>query len=376
MLRPGSAGNNTAADHLAVLDAAITALPPGFRRRLMVTCDGAGASHDLIARLDKLAARPGYQVTYSIGWELGKREREAITAVPAAAWQAAVDARGQVRERRADQACGNSGCAHRKCWVEEAHVTELTGLLRERPAGDQLAGWPGAMRVLARRERPHPGTQLTLFEAEDGWRYSLRVTNRPAATKGWLGQNAYLDAAHRVHARVAALASALEARAYAVTGRGTETRGALARAEDVLSQLDGDSLPSAFGYNEASFRFHEGDAYTHLRDFKAAMRAQDRALELCPPDNYADWAMTRLDRAQCLIHAGDVTSGLEYANETVTTITAAQRQGIIALRGREIMKTLPESEKKRAAAELGVSVDESKLFYRIEGDELTHRASP
>jgi Transposase DDE domain group 1 len=28
------------------------------------------------------------------------------------------------------------------------------------------------------------------------------VTNRPAATKGWLGQNAYIDAAHRVQARV------------------------------------------------------------------------------------------------------------------------------------------------------------------------------
>ena len=149
----------------------------------------------------------------------------------------------------------------------------------------------------------------------------------------------------------AALASALEARAYAVTGRGTETRSALARAEDVLSRLDGDTLiPSAFGYNEASFRFHEGNAYTHLGDFKAAMRAQDRSLELCPPDNYADWAMTRLDRAQCLIQAGDVSSGLEYANETVTTITPAQRQGIITLRGREIMKALPEGEKKRPAA--------------------------
>jgi hypothetical protein len=41
-----------------------------------------------------------------------------------------------------------------------------------------------------------------LFETADGWRYSLWVTNRPAATRGWLGQNAYLDAAHRVHARV------------------------------------------------------------------------------------------------------------------------------------------------------------------------------
>ena len=58
------------------------------------------------------------------------------------------------------------------------------------------------MRVFARRERPHPGAQLTLFEAEDGWRYSLWATNRPASTKGWRGQAAYFDAAHRVHARV------------------------------------------------------------------------------------------------------------------------------------------------------------------------------
>jgi Transposase DDE domain group 1 len=202
LLRPGSAGSNTTADHLAVLDAAITALPPAFRRRLMVTADGAGASHGLIARLDALAARPGYQVIYSVGWELGEREKAAITQAPDQAWQIAADARGQVRERRAEGACGDLGCAHRRCWVEEAHVTELTGLLREGPAGDQLDGWPEKMRIFARRERPHPGAQLTLFEAEDGWRYTLWVTNRPAATKGWLGQNAYIDAAHRVHARV------------------------------------------------------------------------------------------------------------------------------------------------------------------------------
>jgi len=202
MLRPGSAGSNTAADHRAVLDAAITAVPPAFRRRLMVTADGAGASHDLITRLDKLAARPGCQVIYSVGWALGERERAAITAVPPQAWQIAIDERGEVRERRAGDACGDSGCGHRRCWIEEAHVTELTGVLREGPAGDQLSGWPARMRIFARRERPHPGAQLTLFEAEDGWRYSLWVTNRPAATTGWLGQPAYIDAAHRVHARV------------------------------------------------------------------------------------------------------------------------------------------------------------------------------
>jgi hypothetical protein len=202
MLRRGSAGSNTAADHLVLLDAAIAALPPGSRRRLMVTADGAGASHDLIARLDALAARRGYELTYSVGWVLGERERAALRLVPDQAWQIAIDGSGEVRERRADQACASSCCAHRACWIEEAHVTELTSLLREGPRGDQLAGWPAAMRVFARRERPHPGAQLTLFEAADGWRYSLWVTNRPVTTKGWLGQNAYLDAAHRVHARI------------------------------------------------------------------------------------------------------------------------------------------------------------------------------
>jgi len=157
MLRRGSAGSNTTADHLQVPGEAIAALPPKHRRRLMVTVDGAGASHGLIARLDALASRPGHQLTYSVGWDLGERERAAITAVPGKAWQIAIDPCGEVRERRADDACADRRCAHARCWVEEAYVSELTGLLREGPGGDQLAGWPASMRVFARRERPHPG---------------------------------------------------------------------------------------------------------------------------------------------------------------------------------------------------------------------------
>jgi len=201
-LRRGSAGSNTVADHLEVLGAALAALPPKFRRRLMVTCDGAGASHGLIERLDELASRPGYQLIYSVGWELGERERTGIAQVPGQAWQIAIDHHGEVRERRADDACADRGCAHRRCWIEEAHVTELTGLLRNGPAGDRLDGWPATMRIFARRERPHPGAQLTLFEAGDGWRYSLWVTNLPDRLRGWRADPAYVDAAHRVHARV------------------------------------------------------------------------------------------------------------------------------------------------------------------------------
>ena len=83
MLRPGSAGSNTAADHLRLLDEAIAALPPVLRRKLMVTCDGAGASHELVSKLDQLASRRGYQVIYSVGWALtGRAEGRAGPGPP------------------------------------------------------------------------------------------------------------------------------------------------------------------------------------------------------------------------------------------------------------------------------------------------------
>jgi hypothetical protein len=52
------------------------------------------------------------------------------------------------------------------------------------------------MRVLVRRERPHPGATLSLREAHDGWRYQCVATDTPR------GQLPFLEARHRAHARV------------------------------------------------------------------------------------------------------------------------------------------------------------------------------
>jgi hypothetical protein len=52
------------------------------------------------------------------------------------------------------------------------------------------------MRVIVRRERPHPGAQLSLFEEADGWRYTAFVTNTRTGRLQWL------EARHRAHARV------------------------------------------------------------------------------------------------------------------------------------------------------------------------------
>ena len=85
LLRPGSAGSNTAADHIDVLDEAIAQIPARYRRDLLITVDGAGASHGLVNHITTLNAAPWRRVGYSIGWELGARERAAINRVPASA---------------------------------------------------------------------------------------------------------------------------------------------------------------------------------------------------------------------------------------------------------------------------------------------------
>jgi hypothetical protein len=118
------------------LGAAVTALPPKYRRRLMVTCDGAGASHGLIERLDALAARPGHQLVYSVGWDQGERERLAIAAVPGEAWQIAIDRRGTTSGAR-----GTPGHPARQpghCHTQTLNQDPLRGSgARLRPATDQ-----------------------------------------------------------------------------------------------------------------------------------------------------------------------------------------------------------------------------------------------
>ncbi len=168
-LRPGNAGANTAADHLDVLGEAFAQVPAKHRRHLLVRGDSAAATHAVLDWLAAQDAKRGRRVEYSIGWAIAETERAAITALPATAWSPALDADGDVRDG--------------------AEVAELTGRL-------DLGSWPVSMRVIVRRERPHPGAQLSLFEERDGWRYTAFVTNTRT------GQLQWLEARHRAHARV------------------------------------------------------------------------------------------------------------------------------------------------------------------------------
>jgi hypothetical protein len=149
-----------------VLDDAIAQIPTRYRRDVLVTVDGAGASHGLVDHITTLNSKPGRRVHYSVGWELGGRERAAIGQVLATAWDQVLDHDGDPRP------------------LAEAAVVELTALLRQHPDGDQLKSWPADLRIICRREKPHPGAQLSLFEQLDGWRYQLFATNTPATTPG------------------------------------------------------------------------------------------------------------------------------------------------------------------------------------------------
>jgi hypothetical protein len=174
--RPGNAGSNTATDHIAIVDAAIAAIPPKWRHNLLITIDGAGSSHAVAGHLTKLDARPGYPVAYPVGFDLNERARCAISQMPDTGWEAALDPAGKARD--------------------DAQVAELTGLLRESAGGDRLKDWPADMRILVRREEIEEGAQLSLFEQENCYRYQLTAIN----TTG--GHPKRLEARHRVHARV------------------------------------------------------------------------------------------------------------------------------------------------------------------------------
>jgi hypothetical protein len=168
-LRAGNVGSNTAADHIEVLTDAIAEIPAAHRKKLLIRSDGAGASHNLLDWLTEQDQARGRSVEYSVGYPITEAVRAAIDLAPRKIWTPAIDADGGIRER--------------------GDVAELTGLL-------DLCKWPPGMRVIVRRERPHPGAQLSLFEEGDGWRYQAFVTNTKT------GQLAFLEARHRAHARV------------------------------------------------------------------------------------------------------------------------------------------------------------------------------
>jgi|ERR1022692_1823980 hypothetical protein len=182
LLRPGNAGSNTFADHAAVLTAAIRQIPARMRTRLLVRVDGAGASHELISHLLSLASRRR-TVLFTCGWMITQAsDEQAIRLLPAAAWQAAVDQDGAVQE--------------------DKHVAEITHLL------SRAAGWPAGLRWIVRRTKPsrRQMRNLTAFERATGWRYSIIVTNIPAAggIPGVPGSHhaQFIDVLHREHAVV------------------------------------------------------------------------------------------------------------------------------------------------------------------------------
>jgi hypothetical protein len=163
LLRAGNAGSNTAAEHIEVTRLALAQLPCRRRRRVLIRTDSGGGTHEFLNWL----ASPGRRLHYSIGMTITEDIQDAILALPDRVWEPAYDAGGQVRPG--------------------AWVAELTGLL-------DLAGWPEGMRVIVRKERPHPGAQLR-FTDLGGHRFTA------FATDARRGQLADLELRHRRRAR-------------------------------------------------------------------------------------------------------------------------------------------------------------------------------
>ena len=167
ILRPGNAGSNTADDHVAVLDQALAQIPAEYIETLeiLVRADTAGATHGLVDY-----CRQG-NMRFSVGYELTEPVRQAILEIPADAWVPALDQDGSERENGEVAEITNS--VDLSAWGEEDEPT----------------------RLIVRRERPHPGAQLS-FTDHDGYRFQAILTDQTDS------DIAVLECRHRQHAHV------------------------------------------------------------------------------------------------------------------------------------------------------------------------------
>jgi len=164
MLRPGNAGSNTAADHVTVLDLALEQIPARYIEsiEILVRADTAGATHGLLDYCREANLR------FSVGYELTENVRAAILTIPADAWVPALERDGSVRKN--------------------GEIVEITDHV-------DLSSWPERSRVIVRRERPHPGAQLS-FTDHDGYRFQAILTDQTDENI------AVIECRHRQHAHV------------------------------------------------------------------------------------------------------------------------------------------------------------------------------
>jgi hypothetical protein len=170
ILRPGNAGSNTGSDQTQAIELALQQLPEDcMEEEILVRGDSAACVHELID-----FCREG-QMRFSVGHDLNAEVREAIAKLPDDAWVPAISQDGEP-------------VAGHPTKPREAYVVELTGLL-------DLSAWGEGARLLCRRERAHPGAQLSLIDT-DGWRHQAFLTDQQD------DDLAELDRRHRAHAHV------------------------------------------------------------------------------------------------------------------------------------------------------------------------------
>ncbi len=171
-LRSGKASPWDKADHIEALGLALAQLPEHERGQVLVRADSGGCSKAFLHHITDLG------LEYSVGYPAHETVKAAIEAIPAQAWRVAVDGDGQPRDG--------------------AQVAELTAWMPPptRATRPGPKDWPEGMRVIVRRERPHPGAQLRLTDP-DGWRITCFATN----TRGPGWTLATLEVRHRQRAR-------------------------------------------------------------------------------------------------------------------------------------------------------------------------------
>lgn len=146
-----------------------------------------------------------------------------------------------------------------------------------------------------------------------------------------------------------ALASMLEALAYARLGDHSQARFALRQAQDTHDAMDdGEHVESLFGFSVRRRLFYEGRVLTMVGDYAAAEKAHRQARELYSPQVVGDPAIMSLDRALALIDTKEIEAGAQLIITTLSSLPVDHQTGIFLSLANSVFSSIPIAERGRS----------------------------
>ncbi|MFF9690496.1 hypothetical protein [Streptomyces sp. NPDC014623] len=150
----------------------------------------------------------------------------------------------------------------------------------------------------------------------------------------------------------ATLATAVAARAYALSHQPEQARQALKAADALMDRLDSTGRADTWlTHGEQKHHVHLSHALTALGDTRRARESQQRALELSASTSTMTRSLLAIDAATCVHHDGDTEEACRRVISVLTALPDAYRGGLVRHRATDLYHSIPSQHHQESAVQ-------------------------